>query len=248
VCSHPLAAWRKKGFQVTVEQNEAKFLALLDPKTVHVAVIISSAVRSSAARPDFAERVHAFHKAGGGLFIFGDNDPFFEHANVYLRANFGFKLQGDYHAAQKLAFAGVDDCSKYPPPKGQFSEHMIFTGIETLYEGITICHPDVRHCSHSTAQHSTVCECTSVAVVLMCCVRCVVCVQRVPSDWKVIGSSTDGKPNVIVREAPPNRMDGSSTDGGVGRIALDMGFTKLYCSWDDAGSARYVTCTHTHAH
>ena len=28
--------------------------------------------------------------------------------------------------------------------------------------------------------------------------------------------------------------------GGCGRIAIDVGFTRLYCSWDDAGTAKFV--------
>jgi len=27
---------------------------------------------------------------------------------------------------------------------------------------------------------------------------------------------------------------------GVGRLAIDAGFTRLYCSWDDAGTAAFV--------
>jgi hypothetical protein len=29
--------------------------------------------------------------------------------------------------------------------------------------------------------------------------------------------------------------------GGCGRIAIDVAFTKLYCSWDDAGSVKNIT-------
>jgi len=82
-----------------------------------------------------------------------------------------------------------------PNVPGEFdAEHLIFAGINYLYEGNTICYPE--------------------------------------SDGKLthLATSSDGKPVISF-------MD-STTDHG--RVIVDTGFTKLYCSWESAGQARYV--------
>jgi len=52
-------------------------------------------------------------------------------------------------------------------------------------------------------------------------------------DMEVLAMSSDGNPVILVR-------DNTSLDDEQGRVILDCAFTKLYCSWDDAGTARYV--------
>jgi len=52
-------------------------------------------------------------------------------------------------------------------------------------------------------------------------------------DLEVIAMSTDGNPSILVG-------DKTSLDDNRGRVILDSAFTKLYCNWDDAGTARYI--------
>jgi len=52
-------------------------------------------------------------------------------------------------------------------------------------------------------------------------------------DAEVLAMSSDGNPVILVR-------DNTSLDDEQGRVILDCAFTKLYCSWDDAGTARYI--------
>ncbi|CAF1347502.1 unnamed protein product [Rotaria sp. Silwood1] len=47
-----------------------------------------------------------------------------------------------------------------------------------------------------------------------------------------IATATDGNSSIAVYDPPL-----TSTEG---RLCLDCGFTKLYCNWDSAGTARYV--------
>jgi len=47
---------------------------------------------------------------------------------------------------------------------------------------------------------------------------------------KYIMNSSEGQPALGIVEA----------EAGCGRIAIDCGFTRLFCSWDDAGTARFV--------
>lgn len=52
-------------------------------------------------------------------------------------------------------------------------------------------------------------------------------------DMEVLAMSSDGHPIIL-------ESDNTSFDDEQGRVILDCAFTKLYCSWDDAGTARYV--------
>ncbi|CAF3805265.1 unnamed protein product [Rotaria sp. Silwood1] len=47
-----------------------------------------------------------------------------------------------------------------------------------------------------------------------------------------IATATDGNSSIAVYDPPS-----TSTEG---RLCLDCGFTKLYCNWDSAGTARYI--------
>ncbi|KAL6077099.1 N-acetylmuramoyl-L-alanine amidase [Balamuthia mandrillaris] len=50
---------------------------------------------------------------------------------------------------------------------------------------------------------------------------------------KVLATSSDGHPCMLYADYP-------DIENHQGRILLDCGFTKLYCHWDTAGTARYV--------
>mmetsp|Transcript_38124 Transcript_38124/g.97415 ORF Transcript_38124/g.97415 Transcript_38124/m.97415 type:complete len:383 (-) Transcript_38124:137-1285(-) len=64
---------------------------------------------------------------------------------------------------------------------------------------------------------------------------------KVPTDWRVFGTSSDCKPVLLAKEA------GSEVPhiSGTGRVIVDTGFTKIMRDqWDTAGTARYViNCT-----
>lgn len=76
-----------------------------------------------------------FYEAGKGLYIWGDNHPFFADSNEILNKLFpglGMKLEGNDPGRQTL------NARTSPDENGFDSEHVIFTGIENLYEGYTI--------------------------------------------------------------------------------------------------------------
>ena len=73
-----------------------------------------------------------------GLFLWGDNDPYNADANSILAAlpeTSGLTLTGNYMGDQVL---------QEHAPKGQgddgagFRQHLVCTGLESMYEGITI--------------------------------------------------------------------------------------------------------------
>jgi len=77
-----------------------------------------------------------FHYSGRGLFILADNDPAFTHANLILPEIANTKLVGNTAGGRVLGYGSA----KTP---GEFDqEHLIFSGINYLYEGVTICYPE----------------------------------------------------------------------------------------------------------
>jgi len=131
-------ALRKKGFQVTVVSTELEFLRLLRENGGQydvVWVISSNSKLSNFSEDEFKELLINHHKSGKGLMIFGDNDPFYLHANILLPSLVGTTLVGNNMGTKTLAYGD----SKV---NGQFDkEHILFAGINNLYEGITICYP-----------------------------------------------------------------------------------------------------------
>jgi hypothetical protein len=80
----------------------------------------------------------AFHKRGGGIFVWGDNDPFFAHANLLLEKLMPgeqVKLTGNHHGTKIMT---VSSTSTGKAPGELRSDHIIMTGISSLWEGVTI--------------------------------------------------------------------------------------------------------------
>jgi len=130
------AALRKKGFRVTVTTDEANFVAQLRLLRHDVAWFVSG-LSMSFNEAEFRDAVLAFHRDKRGLFIFGDNDPYFVQANAVLPAIAGCRLIGNKAGGRNMTFGPK------PTEAGKYDDnHMLFTGINSLFEGITICFPD----------------------------------------------------------------------------------------------------------
>jgi len=132
-------ALTQKGFRVTFTTDEREFIKHLTSQTsFDVAWIISnsSTSLSLSEQQDFKSAVLNFHRSGRGLFIYGDNDPFYVQPNWILPDIVDTKLVGCTDGARVLSYGN----SKLP---GEFdSENLIFSGINYLFEGVTICYPE----------------------------------------------------------------------------------------------------------
>jgi len=170
--ANPIGALQKKGFEVILANTEKQFLAHLfdadvawilsgtDPDTSKPKTATTSGESHPAwktiTKEIFTEAVVAFHKLGGALFIWGDNDPFFEHANAILPKILKgeVELVGNDSADKKLK---LGDGNK----TGCFGSHTITTGVINLYEGVTICYPKQLGClrvlATSTHGHPAIC-------------------------------------------------------------------------------------------
>jgi hypothetical protein len=125
-----------KGWETTTVTSVADFVKRLDGDTFHVAWVISS----NEAVPDadaasLSRACRAFHQRGRGLMVWGDNDPYYTHANAVLGDLFGFTLTGDTPGGKELTPGDANAA-------GHFGRHMICAGIkERIHEGVTICYP-----------------------------------------------------------------------------------------------------------
>lgn len=130
--------------------------------------------------------IKRFFDAGHGVYIWGDNDPYYADANVLAEALLGSSMSGNLPGNVTVTLKTKDSKS------GLLPGHLLTTGIQNLFEGITIA------------------------------------TLTPGQDMKPLLYGSAGNLVTAIYE-----KDGK-------RAILDGGFTRLYCSWDTAGSARYV--------
>ena len=97
---------------------------------------IISGEGNSTFSKEHAQQVAAFHRAGGGLALWGDNIPFFAEANLVMAELEWGSMAGDYIGQKVVGPA------RNPGEPGFNSRHPILFGIEKLYEGVTIAGMD----------------------------------------------------------------------------------------------------------
>jgi len=123
----------KKGFEVVLSKNEADFIKHITKEKFHCAWIISSS-SFSGSKDEFRQVVMKYHESGRGLFIFGDNLPYFEHANVITPSICECTLIGNTPGGTELVPGNATTAE-------QFGKHLITAGVLKLNEGVTICYP-----------------------------------------------------------------------------------------------------------
>jgi len=129
----PRAALAEKGFSVY------RFNGAPDPKDLREALakanqlwVISST--SLTLNEEHAKAIKEFYETGKGVYIWGDNDPCNADANFVANYLIGASLSGDYYADKTLGLKENEGTI------GIRKDHLISTGIQQFYEGITISH------------------------------------------------------------------------------------------------------------
>ncbi len=130
--------------------------------------------------------IKEFFDAGHGVYIWGDNDPFYADANFLAEALFEGEMTGDYIGSQVVGLKDRKTSS------GLVKNHLITTGLQYVYEGVTIA---------------------------------------------AIQDNQMLKP--LIYNSEGNIVAATYESNGK-RAILDGGFTRLYVSWDEAGTGRYV--------
>jgi hypothetical protein len=132
----PRAALKEKGFGVyrwvgaapTVQELEEKL------KQANQLWIISSTTRQLS--DEHIAVIKRYFDAGHGVYIWGDNDPYYADANAVGEALMGVSMHGDLPGGHPV---GIQQKGTGP---GVRPNHLLTTGLESVYEGITIATVD----------------------------------------------------------------------------------------------------------
>ncbi len=130
--SLPKSALAEKGFSVYRWMNSppppAELKAALK-KSCQLWIIAAGDRRLS---DEHVKVIKEFFDSGRGVYIWGDNEPYYADANVVGRALLGAEMLGNVMGDQTV---GLQQKSRGP---GIIPDHLLSTGLEHIYEGITI--------------------------------------------------------------------------------------------------------------
>lgn len=130
--TQPKMALQEKGFSMysfTRGVPTAKQLKEALDKSCQLWVISSSVQQLNE---DHAELIGAYFNSGKGVYIWGDNTPLHADADFLTQKLLGVTMSGTYMGDQTVGFKDYDTKS------GMKKDHLITTGLEYVYEGITI--------------------------------------------------------------------------------------------------------------
>ncbi len=189
--SLPTAAFTRKGFRVDrrTKPGSAKDLAEWLADARQLWLISTSSIMLNT---DHVDVIRQFWQRGGALYLWGDNEPYYADANLLLTGLFGEDLN------MKGNLPGGKVVREIDPSRRGFEPHLITTGLEHLFEGITVASLTEK----ATAHHG----------------------------FTPLLYGSAGNLITVVRNPAAE----------AGAIMVDTAFTRLYCQWDEAGSARYV--------
>lgn len=128
----PAAALAEKGFAVhrwPTQPPSARELAQVLDKSCQLWIISDS---SQKLGPDHLTAIRSFFDSGRGVYIWGDNEPYYADANYIAGALFSGRLSGNVMGDT------VVQVKRDGSHSGMVPDHLICTGLENLYEGITI--------------------------------------------------------------------------------------------------------------
>ena len=125
-------ALQKKGFSVVLLDRRFSLKQLektLEDNKSQLWLVADRQIRLSKEYYDF---ICDFFESGRGLYLWSDNLPFFADTNVILSRLFNSEMSGDYYGDRILSIQTEDKES------GIIQDHLITTGVQNFYEGITI--------------------------------------------------------------------------------------------------------------
>ena len=129
--SYPSKALAEKGFAVHRWTNQPppiqEFKEVL-AKSCQLWIISDERKKLNA---DHLDEIRSFFELGRGVYIWGDNVPYYADANYVADALFGGNISGNLIGDKIVHADGLGQ-------SGLKANHLICTGIENLYEGVTI--------------------------------------------------------------------------------------------------------------
>jgi hypothetical protein len=159
--------------------------------------------------------IKEFFDAGHGVYIWGDNEPLYTDANRLAGALVpGLRMEGNLYGDNVVNIAGDKRV-------GVRAGHLITTGVEHLYEGVTIATIQFAPWQGKNASH-------------------------VDDGRKGHGPQAGSRAPALPEGFTPllygsaGNLVSVAYDKDGKRLVMDGGFTRLAVNWDDAGTARYV--------
>lgn len=134
----PAAALKKKGFGIEEHKTLPSLSRLKSSLQGDNTQLWVVSHRTAFMDSSYVEFIKSYFEAGHGVYIWGDNDPYYQDANAILSRIFGTMMHGDSLGDQVL---GIQRTTGGP---GIIANHPITTGITSFYEGITIAEVEVK--------------------------------------------------------------------------------------------------------
>ena len=133
----PKEALKEKGFSVYRWANQPPSPAELEKGLAKASQLWVIASDQRMLTPEHVAVIKRYFEAGHGVYIWGDNQPYYADANVLAEALFGASMEGDLFGDQTVPVQAK------PGASGLLPNHLLTTGLEHIYEGITIAtiHP-----------------------------------------------------------------------------------------------------------
>jgi hypothetical protein len=130
--SLPRAALKEKGFSVYRWANQPPSPAELEKGLAKASQLWVIASERQMLTPEHVAVIKRFFDAGHGVYIWGDNEPYYADANVLAQALFGTTMEGNLMGNETVPVQAS------PGKTGLLPNHLLTTGLEHIYEGITI--------------------------------------------------------------------------------------------------------------
>lgn len=128
----PKAALKEKGFSVYRYINQPPSPEELEKSLDKACQLWVISNTSQMLTDEHAEVIKRFFYSGKGVYLWGDNDPYHADADFLAQKLIGVTMSGTYMGAQNVTFKSDSTTS------GMQKDHLITTGLEYVYEGITI--------------------------------------------------------------------------------------------------------------
>ncbi len=131
--SSPKSSLAEKGFSMFEWKGAAPEPVVLREelkKSCQLWVISDGRAKLTSEHVDVIEE---YFNSGKGLYIWGDNDPYYVDANTITMRLFNTTMGGDTYADQVVGISGESEGRT-----GIVDGHLISTGVVNMYEGITI--------------------------------------------------------------------------------------------------------------
>lgn len=128
----PQAALKEKGFSVFRWINSPPPAAELEEKLKKATQLWIISNSDRRLTDEHVAVIKRFFDAGHGVYIWGDNDPYYSDANVVGKALLGVEMHGNVGGGQPVRV------QREKNKAGVLPGHLLSTGIETVFEGITI--------------------------------------------------------------------------------------------------------------